>query len=225
MGRSVLHFGVPVNSPGVFSYRDGPKKFGSDLRLKGSFESFWSNLRSRGVFVLESIVLYLPGWSGSVSGSSTLCLMVAANSRKKRRGPKHPHTHAREVALQALYQLEVGGYTLEEVLALRWLNSPMEESARSYFDELVRGVHAGRPLLEAVIREHSHKDFTQVSMVIRSILAIGIFEMGRAQVPAEVIIDDLLNLTRTYDGEESVAFVNGILDAASRRSASPDSPE
>ena len=43
---------------------------------------------------------------------------------------------------------------------------------------------------------------------------IGLHELQSGRLDARIIIDDLLNLTRKYDGKDSVAFVNGVLDRA-----------
>ncbi len=134
---------------------------------------------------------------------------------------KHRNSHAREVALQALYQLDVVEAELEPTLQLGWLNEPMDATGRAHTDRLVRVCAARRHELDREIRAHSHKDMTQLSSVVRCILRMGMAELDIAELPADIVIDDLLNLTRKYDGEESVAFVNGVLDAYLQRSRGP----
>ena len=138
--------------------------------------------------------------------------MVRLQTRRKRRHKKHPNSHAREVALQALYQVDVADSTEADVLAMNWLNEPLEPIRLAYCERLIRGVLANRAELDRWIIEHSRKDMTQISTIIRNILRMGIWELRIGEIASSIIIDDQLNLTRIYEGEEAVPFVNGILD-------------
>ena len=52
--------------------------------------------------------------------------------------------------------------------------------------------------------------------VDRNILRLAVYEMKHADTPAAVVIDEALELARQYSNEESVQFVNGVLDAVHR---------
>ncbi|MBE7438679.1 MAG: hypothetical protein HS115_09525 [Spirochaetales bacterium] len=127
--------------------------------------------------------------------------------------PRHPHSHGREVALQALYQMEVVGTLAEEVLELKWLNRPMEEEAREFCRRLIMAAAQSWSALDESIRAFAHIDYSQISAVVHSILRIGFLELMWAELAPAIVIDDILELTRRYEGEEAVAFVNGVLDA------------
>lgn len=144
--------------------------------------------------------------------------------RASKKKPKHPHSHAREVALQALYQITVADLPVQEVLRFGWLNRPMADDARSHAEHLVRRADERRAELDRRIGTLSHKDLSQISSIIRSILRMGIAELQEGRSAPAVLIDDYLNLTRVYDGDESVPFVNGILDAHVHDRISPHSP-
>ena len=127
---------------------------------------------------------------------------------------KHLNSHAREIALQGLYQLKVGQRLLEEeILPLAWLTEAPVESVQDYARTLLRGIHRNYQKQEASIERHAKKDPSQISSVISAILHIGLYELDSGELSHTIIIDDLLELVRKYDGEESVAFVNGVLDA------------
>ena len=126
---------------------------------------------------------------------------------------KHSNSHAREIALQGLYQLKVAQKSLEEeVLLLGWLTDAPKESIQDYARVLLKGVHENYQRQEGSIKEYADKDLSQISSVVSAILHIGIYELDFGELSHTIIIDDLLELVRKYDGEESVAFVNGILD-------------
>lgn len=125
---------------------------------------------------------------------------------------KHKNSHAREVALQALYQMEVADQPLYRVLELGWLNERMESSAEEYCRFLIQGVVDHWDALNRVLESYSDKDVTQISTVNRCILRLGFFELMQSSLSPDIVMDDLLNLTRKYEGNEAVSFVNGVLD-------------
>ena len=55
-------------------------------------------------------------------------------------------------------------------------------------------------------------------IVDRNILRLAIYEMSRHDTPAAVVIDEALELARQFSGEESVSFINGVLDAVHKES-------
>ena len=59
----------------------------------------------------------------------------------------------------------------------------------------------------------------RMSAVDRNILRLSVYEMGHAGTPAAVAIDEALELARKFSNEESVQFVNGVLDAVHRELA------
>lgn len=125
---------------------------------------------------------------------------------------KHKNSHAREVALQALYQMEVADQPLYRVLELGWLNERMEKAVEEYCRTIIQGVVDHWEALNRVLDSYSDKDITQISTVNRCIIRMGFFELTQTDLSPEIVIDDLLNLTRKYEGDEAVSFVNGILD-------------
>ncbi len=128
------------------------------------------------------------------------------------RSKKHRNSHAREVALQALYQIEIGEHSVDHVLRFGWLNEPLPAAQVEFATAMISGVVDHPDALDGVITSLSNKDFTQISTINRCILRMGMLELTRSELEPGMVIDDLLNLTRKYDGEESVPFINGILD-------------
>jgi transcription antitermination protein NusB len=130
---------------------------------------------------------------------------------------------ARQQALQLLFQWDLR-------------RTPVEEIIRGYYDSLLiseESVARPRPdefaelLLRGVIEEISgideriarnaaHWRLERMPAVDRNILRLAVFEMLRTDTPAAVIIDEGLELARRFSGEESVHFINGVLDAVRR---------
>jgi len=109
---------------------------------------------------------------------------------------------------------------------------PLDEAIDSYFDTLYAEEHPERDdfavsLLEGAIahieevdglitRHAEHWRIERMPAVDRNILRLGVYELLHGATPAAVTIDEALELTRKFSGEESVQFVNGVLDAIHR---------
>lgn len=115
---------------------------------------------------------------------------------------------AREVALQALYAWQLsGGDPLDEARAIEGY----EESA--FVRALLEGVHGRAPELEKVITPHLDRPFARLSPVERAILYIGAFELAEhPQTPFKVVINEAIELGKSFGATEGHRFVNGVLE-------------
>lgn len=122
---------------------------------------------------------------------------------------------ARELALQVLYQVDIGqaeaDQALErtiEILGLEGQGDP------SFARDLIRGVRQQGPHLDGVIARLS-KDWRleRITYVDRNILRMGLYEIlfRAAEVPPNVAVNEAVELAKKYGTEESSRFVNGIL--------------
>jgi N utilization substance protein B len=92
--------------------------------------------------------------------------------------------------------------------------------ARDPFMEfLVKGTVEQSGPIDAVIQKHAeHWRLERMPMVDRNVLRLAVYEMLHTDTPAAVLIDEAIELARQFAGEESVHFVNGVLDAVHRDS-------
>lgn len=131
-----------------------------------------------------------------------------------------PRHLGRQRAVQALFVLESHdpGH-LEAVLADFWqsLDEPTPRAAVRFAEELVRGVvaHLSR-LDEAIQRESESWRIERMARVDRNVLRLGAYELLYTDTPAKVIINEAIEVARTFGAEGSAAFVNGILDRVAR---------
>ncbi len=121
---------------------------------------------------------------------------------------------ARERALQFLYQHEVTAEFGDAAVARFRENFYPEERLPAYFSRLVYGVRGHAPELDAYISRFSeHWRLERMALIDRNLLRLAIFELLFCpQVPPKVVINEALELAKKYGGEDSAAFVNGILD-------------
>ncbi len=127
---------------------------------------------------------------------------------------KYPDSHAREIAMQALYQMKVVKTSLQEANQLSWLNTSPSEEIREHCLSLISGVLENYDKSIELIQKCSHKDLSQISTLLLCILQIGICELKEGKWNYSMLMDDLLELARKYAGEDAVSITNGILDAA-----------
>ncbi len=142
---------------------------------------------------------------------------------------------SRQRALQVLYQWDMTKRPVDEAIrafydtldADKIAEEPMEETdddgramsvpppgRDEFMEELARGASEMAPDIDHRIAEKSaHWKLERMPVVDRNILRLGIYEMSRQDTPAAVVIDEALELARQFSGEESVAFINGVLDA------------
>ena len=124
---------------------------------------------------------------------------------------KNARRQAREIALQALYAWQLSGDDpLEQARALEGY----DKTDRAFTEGLLRGVLARAEELRATISPHLARDFARLSPVERAILYIGTFELtAHPETPFKVVLNEAIELARTYSGDHAVPFVNGVLDA------------
>ncbi len=120
----------------------------------------------------------------------------------------------REVALKALYRIDIcGGATIED-LVLFFENFPAEENARKFATRLVEGVRKEQVTLDKHIADAlEHWSIKRLSRVDHNILRLGLYELlFMDDIPARVTIDEAIELAKAYGDQDSGRFVNGVLD-------------
>jgi transcription antitermination protein NusB len=140
--------------------------------------------------------------------------------------PKDVRHRAREAALQILYQWEIGGREVgaaaETLFAHQWPNAdPPPDELRTFATELARGTVDRIDEVDRLIAETAqHWRPERMAVLDRLILRLAIGELladGAEATPPAVVINEALELARTFTTEESVKFINGMLDAVRKK--------
>jgi N utilization substance protein B len=122
---------------------------------------------------------------------------------------------ARELALQALYQIDVTAEgDRERGLALFWRHFDGRDDVKAFAGELVEGVRAHQERIDALIAESAeHWRLPRLSRVDLNLLRLATFELlARPDIPASVTMNEAIEIARRFGSEDSAAFVNGVLD-------------
>lgn len=126
---------------------------------------------------------------------------------------------SRQQALQMLYVWDTRRQPIDEVVRDYYDSLGMDDDeetvARDGFGEqLAIGVVKEVERIDELIGKHSeHWRIDRMPVVDRNILRVSIYEMMTMATPSAVVIDQALELARRFAGDESVAFLNGVLDA------------
>jgi len=120
----------------------------------------------------------------------------------------------RELAVQALYQLEVTGDPAGSGLEGFWAHFEGSEPAQAFAIGLVEGVRDERSRIDCLIADAAeHWQVSRLSKVDVSVLRMATGELLFCNdIPARVTIDEAIEIARRFGGEDSAAFVNGVLD-------------
>jgi N utilization substance protein B len=140
------------------------------------------------------------------------------------KGTRHRTRHrSREAAVQMLYQWEVAQSDIEEVLRTFWTaNLPGAEGAtdatKAFAEELVRMTVGNLTRIDPLITETAeHWRLSRMAALDRIILRLAIGEFLHGETPRNVVINEALELAKTFSGDESAKFINGILDAVKKK--------
>jgi N utilization substance protein B len=130
---------------------------------------------------------------------------------------KSPRHQAREAALRCLYFWEVGktdpADAIETFFSEHMPDAP--DSVRRFATELVLGTGAQSAKLDALIQQHTENwRLDRLAVIDRLILRMAVWELRHApDTPAAVVLDEAIELARTFSTDDSAGFVNGVLDS------------
>ncbi|HVZ82478.1 MAG TPA: transcription antitermination factor NusB [Terracidiphilus sp.] len=125
----------------------------------------------------------------------------------------------RELAMQMLFQADVGKQTPEQVQATFWkAGDDVEAETRGFAEDLFRVATANLEQIDELIAKHSqHWRIERMPAVDRNLLRMAVGEMiGFKGTPFPIVINEALEIGRRYSAPESINFLNGMLDTIAR---------
>lgn len=127
----------------------------------------------------------------------------------------------RMVIMQSLYEWDFRGKKeglLEEAIGHNWREFASEFEDKDFIEELAGGIMEYLSEIDQFIETYAPQwPLEQITVVDRNVLRIGVFELKFAKgIPAKVAINEAIELAKTFGGESSGKFVNGVLGAIYR---------
>ena len=126
---------------------------------------------------------------------------------------------SRELAMQMLFQGDLGKQSPEDVKRLFWASrDDVDAETRGFADDLYRVATERREEIDGLIEQHAQNwRLVRMAAVDRNLLRAGVAELvGWPNQPAAIVINETLEIARRYAAPESVNFLNGVLDAIAK---------
>src|SRR5215813_2414332 len=126
---------------------------------------------------------------------------------------------SRELALQMLFQADMGKQAPEMVQKVFWMErSNVDEEVRGFAEDLFRVANDKSEQINGLIEKHTqHWRIDRMAAVDRNILREAVAEfLGYPQTPRAVVINEALEIARKFSTPESVQFINGVLDSVGK---------
>jgi N utilization substance protein B len=122
---------------------------------------------------------------------------------------------ARELAVQAVYSWQMTKNPLEQIELAMVTSNEMAKVDTEYFLELLRAVVKNTAELDKKIKPYLGRLPEELDPVEKAILRLATYELiSRMDVPKKVVINEAIELAKSFGAEESHKFVNGVLDKA-----------
>lgn len=125
---------------------------------------------------------------------------------------------ARRLATQALYTWQMGGQDITDIDEQYRLEHDMSKVDQEYFNDLLHQVPVHVEELESHIIPLLDRELEQVDPIERAILRLGVYELAyRPDVPYKVVINEGVELAKTFGAEDGHKYVNSILDGIAQK--------
>jgi N utilization substance protein B len=125
---------------------------------------------------------------------------------------------ARELAMQGLYERQLSGASAEAIAATLTAGPGYARADDAYFRELWQGVTGSYDALLATLAPDVDRKLEALAPIERALLVIGAWELThRLDIPYRVVIDEAIELAKSYGGTDGYKFVNGVLDRVAAR--------
>jgi len=128
-------------------------------------------------------------------------------------------TRARELAMQALYQLDVQGSDLLEFLGRFFVENEPDDLARELASHWTKGAWENLAQCDELIVGSTIKwQLSRLSPVDKSILRLAAYQLRFCpDIPPRVVINEAIELAKKFSSDKSPSFVNGVLDAVLKK--------
>ncbi len=139
---------------------------------------------------------------------------------------------SRSIALQSLYEWDFYGCDnklLESIISHNLENFGPGLESDTFIRELIKGVLKFKSKIDVIIEKAAPEwPLEQITIIDRNVLRIGIYELlfgNRAEVPPKVAINEAIELAKTFGGDASGKFINGVLGTIYREIGEPGKDE
>lgn len=133
--------------------------------------------------------------------------------------PSDPRTRARWLAVQSLYEWDTSGHDALGALDHRLEDGPDTDAVAALARALVTGVRENQEAVDGVLSQAAPQwPVEDMAVVDRNIIRVAIFEvLFDNKTPVRAAVNEAVELAKTFGGESSPRFVNGVLGAVAAK--------
>jgi transcription antitermination protein NusB len=151
------------------------------------------------------------------TGAAPAAQAAPAPAKARKATDKSARTRAREFALQALYQYLVGRNEAADIDAFTRDLTGFHKADSVHYDALLHGCVAQGEALDAALTPHLDRPLAELSPIEHAVLWIGCYEfMHCIDVPWRVVINECIELAKSFGGTDGHKYVNGVLNPLAR---------
>jgi len=159
--------------------------------------------KSAGISVSES----------TATGSTSPRAGAGGGKRVKKVSRSRSRRHARERALQALYQWDVSNSQSSEVRQHFLDDQDMSRVDVAYFEQLFNGVSHNPQVVDDAMAASLDRPITDLDPIERAVLRIATYELTQCpDIPARVVINEGIEVTKRFGADKGHRYINGVLD-------------
>ena len=116
-------------------------------------------------------------------------------------------TRSRDKVLQTLYELEVGGQELKEVL-----KNYSSEKSNPFYQDMLKGVITDQVKIDKIVEKNLDRPFEQLDPIEKNALRIGLYELINQKVDPAIAINESIRISKKYGSIGGYKLVNAVLD-------------
>jgi transcription antitermination protein NusB len=148
--------------------------------------------------------------------------MAKSKASTKEQRPAGTRRKGRELALQMLFQCDMGKQSPDQVRKTFWSErQELDESARGFAEDIFRVASERSEAIDKLIEAHAANwRMERMAAVDRNVIRAAVAEMtGFPQTPAPIVINEALEIARKFSSPEALNFINGVLDSVAKELA------
>ena len=127
-------------------------------------------------------------------------------------------TKARQCAVQALYQWQMTGQTLNVIEREFQAEQRLKNAQKSYFSDILHGVPKQLDKIDTALSDFVDREVEKIDPVERAILRIAVYELlNKPETPYRVVINEGVELAKCFGADGSHRYVNGVLDKVAQQ--------
>ncbi len=138
---------------------------------------------------------------------------VMTNKKSEKRFEGKGRVGSRQLLLQVLYQHQKNDDDVETLMAQSSNLREYKRIDQDYFMSLLQGIISSKEVIEESIKPQLDRPIDQIDSIEKAILWIAVYEINNMDIPNSVVINEAIELAKSFGAETSFQYINAVLDS------------